>query len=166
MVKAMTKLLLLFIIVSTSSAVFAADGSPRALLERLYAAHQPWAQKDALDDDAMLPVWFDAKLVRQLLADRHCKAPEWGVGNLDFDPILDAQDYGEDGHGDLRFRKLEGPGERWEASFLLFPGVSDRRTKIVYRMVKEKGAWKIGDIEYHNGKIHSTLLHILAPKCE
>jgi len=148
-----------------ASSVFAAD-SPKALLEQLYAAHQPWIHKDALEDDAALPHWFDAELVRLILADRHCKAPGWGVGNLDFDPILAAQDYGDHGLGDLRFRKLPNAGERWEASFLLFPGISDRRTKIVYRIVKEKGDWKIGDIEYHDGKVQTTLLHILAPKCE
>lgn len=148
-----------------ASSLFAAD-SPKTLLEQLYAAHQPWAHKDALENDATLPRWFDEELVRRILADRHCKAPDWGVGNLDFDPVLDAQDYGDHGIGDLRFRKLPGAGERWEASFLLFPGVSDRRTKIVYWMVKEKGVWKIGDIEYREGKVHTTLLHILAPKCE
>ncbi len=157
---------LLCIVVCVAAFPLFGAGSPKALLERLYAAHQPWAQKDALDDDAGLSRWFDAELVREYLADRHCNAPDWGVGNLDFDPILDAQDYGDHGLGDLRFRKLPGAGERWEASFLVFPGVSDRRTKIIYRMVKEKGLWKIGDIEYHDGKVHTTLLHILAPKCE
>ncbi|HSY50880.1 MAG TPA: hypothetical protein VLC46_18900 [Thermoanaerobaculia bacterium] len=138
------------------------EAGPEAALRRLYAAHQPWAQKDVLSDGT-LGNYFDEKIVRLVKADQECKAPDWGVGNLDFDPILDGQDYGDTGIGDLQIRRIgDGKANRYEVSFLLFPGESKDRTHLVYSLAKSAGRWRITDIQYEE----TTLLKILAPPCK
>ena len=135
---------------------------PEAVLEALYASHQPWAKKDVLRDGHMSD-FFDETIVRLVRADQDCRAPDWGVGNLDFDPILDAQDWGDSGIGDLRIKRISGGvANRYEVSFLLFPGVSKVRTRLIYRMVESKGRWRVADIQYQR----STLLRVLAPPCK
>lgn len=92
------------LVVAASS--FGQSGAgPEAVLKHLYAAHQPWAQKDVLSDGS-LGDYFDETIVRLVRADKECQAPDWGVGNLDFDPILDGQDWGDAGIGDLQIRRL------------------------------------------------------------
>jgi len=151
---------LMLVIAARSYAL--SDAEPEALLKRLYAAHQPWAQKDVLSDGT-LGEYFDDKIVRLVRADRECKVPDWGVGNLDFDPILDAQDYGDNGIGDLQIRRLgDGKANRFEVSFLLFPGVSKVRSRLVYSLSKSSGHWRITDIQFKSG----TLLKTLAPPCK
>lgn len=159
-----SRLVLTLVLLIVPFAVIAAEKqqTPETLLRALYAAHQPWKQKDALTDQS-LPKYFDANLVKQILADRHCSAPDWGVGNLDFDPVLNAQDFGDNGIGDLKIRRLDDrTAEKWQVSFLLFPGVSKERTTLVYRLVQSSGAWRISDIDYGD----FTLLKILAPPCK
>jgi hypothetical protein len=136
---------------------------PEGVLQHLYAAHQPWAGKDVLSDGS-LPDYFDEDIVRLIRADRECQAPDWGVGNLDFDPVLSGQDYGDAGIGELQFRHLGGTGRatRYEVSFLLFPGVSNVRTRLVYRLAKASVGWRISDIQYER----TTLLRVLSRPCK
>lgn len=148
-------------LVVAASSFGQSDAGPEAVLKRLYAAHQPWAQKDVLSDGSLRD-YFDETIVRLVRADKECRAPDWGVGNLDFDPILDGQDWGDAGIGDLQIRRIgSGKEKRYEVSFLLFPGVSNVRTHLVYTLAKSAGRWRITDIQYKRG----TLLKILAPPC-
>ena len=147
-----------FLLLAVHSFAQSATG-PETLLRALYASHQPWANKDVLNDGHMSD-FFDARLVRLIDADRNCKAPDWGVGNLDFDPILSAQDYGDNGIAGLQIKHLGA--EKYEVSFLLFPGVSKERTRLTYSLAKTSRGWRITDIQYEN----TTLLKVLAPPCK
>jgi hypothetical protein len=134
---------------------------PEAVLKHLYAAHRPWAQKDVLSDGSLVD-YFDEKILRLVRSDKECQAPDWGVGSLDFDPVLDAQDWGDAGIGDLQIRRIGATKmTRYEVSFLPFPGVSKDRTHLVYTLAKLAGRWRITDVQYKE----STLLKILAPPC-
>jgi hypothetical protein len=138
------------------------EAGPETVLRRLYAAHQPWAKKDVLSDGS-LGNYFDDKIVHLVRADKECRAPDWGVGNLDFDPILSGQDWGDSGIGDLQIRRVGGEkANRYEVSFLPFSGVSKDRTRLVYSLAKSSGHWRITDIQYET----TTLLKILAPPCK
>lgn len=154
--------MLLFVLGFASRLPASTQPGPEAVLKALYAAHQPWAGKDVLSD-GHLSDFFDENVVRRVRADRDCKAPGWGVGNLDFDPILAAQDFGDHGIGDLQINRTDGgAAEKYEVTFFLFPGVSKVKTRLVYRLVKSAGRWRIADIEYEK----TTLLQILAPPCK
>ena len=151
-----------FLLSAVAGSYAQSEAGPETVLRRLYAAHQPWAKKDVLFDGT-LGDYFDEKIVRLVRADRECKAPDWGVGNLDFDPILDGQDYGDSGIGDLQIRRIgDEKANRFEVSFLLFPGASKVRSRLVYSLAKFAGRWRITDIQYEKG----TLLKILAPPCK
>lgn len=151
----------LLLLVVASRLVASSQAGPEAVLKALYSAHQPWAGKDVLRD-GHISDFFDETVVRLVRADRDCKAPGWGVGNLDFDPILAAQDWGDNGIGDLQIKRMEGAPEKYEVTFFLFPSVSKVKTRLLYRLVKSAGRWRIADIEYEK----TTLLHVLAPPCK
>ena len=109
--------------VVTSSAVAAGDG-PEEVIRALYKAHRPWEHKKLnLGNRAVLSKYFSPELTKLFLKnaqlERDC--PKGDLCGLDFDPILDAQDF--DDHLDFKLHITEAtPPQtgRFEARFKLF----------------------------------------------
>lgn len=133
------------------------------LLKRLYAEHQPWRQQDVMKG-AALEKFFEQSLYRLYRRDRDCQAPGWGVGLLDFDPILDGQDFDDQGISSPTFQNV---GQRDAATYLvtfqLFPKLSETRQEVQYRLRKSGKEWRIFDIGYSKGR---SLRQILSSPCE
>ncbi|MFO1492930.1 MAG: hypothetical protein U1F77_20145 [Kiritimatiellia bacterium] len=135
--------------------------SPGAAVAALYAAHQPWKNRSVdLADPAALRRHFDPGLA-ELLA----RAAAQDNRVLDFDPVLDAQDFGDWPDGlPLTLTDLSAPGRvLWRASFPLFPGrtrAEDRR--VDYELVRTGDGWRIHDMLHHHGDRVSSLRTVLA----
>jgi hypothetical protein len=163
--------LLLFLGVSLAAGPATArdgDATPDSLLRRLYAAHQPWFGHDIwLDETAGTPSlgrFLDEPLVRLFHLDDACKERTGGVGFLDFDPFLDAQDYDDLGLSELKIHCTpENKSATCEVSFQLFHDRPDSRQQLGYSLNLSPKGWRIHDIAYESG---ASLLGTLSRPCE
>jgi hypothetical protein len=142
--------------------------TPDSLLRRLYAAHQPWSGKDVrVDRDALaegrLARLLDESLLGLFRVDDNCKRSTGGVGLLELDPFLAAQDYGL-GLSDLGIQCVTaGKSATCKVSFQLFSDQPDTRQILDYRLVLSPEGWRIHDIEYQRGL---SLAATLSQPCE
>ncbi len=133
------------------------------LLKELYAEHQPWRQRSVLDGSA-LERFFDHSLYLLYRRDKECQAPDWGVGLLDFDPILDGQDYDDNGISIPTFRNIsQRESGAYSVIFLLYPKLPETRREVGYRLAKSGKEWRISDIRYSGGR---SLRQILSSPCK
>jgi hypothetical protein len=133
------------------------------LLWQLYAEHQPWRGQTVMKG-AALEKFFEHSLYRLYRRDRDCQAPGWGVGLLDFDPILDGQDYDDQG---ISTPTIKNVGQRdsgtYQVSFQLYPKFPETRREVQYHLRKSAKEWRIFDIGYSKGR---SLRQILSSPCE
>ena len=133
------------------------------LLKRLYADYQPWRQQDVMKG-ATLEKFFEHSLYRLYRRDRDCQAPGWGVGLLGFDPILDGQDFDDQGISTPTYKKV---GHRdagtYQVTFQLYPKFPETRREVQYQLRKSGKEWRIFDIGYSEGR---PLRQILSSPCE
>jgi hypothetical protein len=143
----------------------AADAGPDAPVLRLYAEHQPWKKKDVLFN-AGYERLFDASLAKLWKADNDCMARTRGVGLVDFDPVIDAQDYDDDGLHDLRITvgRKDAKAASVDVTFLLKRLAPSTKRHLVYRVVNTPEGWRIHDIEF--GRKRDTLRQLLSQPCE
>lgn len=126
------------------------SAGPESAVAAIYAAHQPWRNRSLdLGDPAALRRHFDAGMA-DLLA--------WAAAQddrvLDFDPLLDAQDFGDWPDGlPLTLTDLSTPGRvLWRASFPLFSGRTRAEDRQVdYELVRTADGWRIHDLLHHHG---------------
>lgn len=143
--------------------------TPESLLRALYASHEPWRGEDLLDgvgpgEEDPLARYLDGSLLRLLRSDDDCRRRTGGVGLLDFDPFLDAQDYDDAGLSRLAFEASSSRGTaRCVVSFLLFSGEPQSARRLVYELVRTADGWRIRDVDYGKGR---TLARILSGRCE
>ncbi len=97
--------------------------------------------------------FFDAKLAALLWKDLN-ETPEGELGRIDFDPLYNAQDTQIKNFG-VGAGTVKGDAANVPVTFVNF----DRRVKIDFRLVREKGVWKISNIVYGGG---SDLVKILS----
>ncbi|MFC3471829.1 YbjP/YqhG family protein [Massilia oculi] len=91
-----------------------------------------------------------------MIKDRQCAAKAGGICNLDFDPIFASQDPAA---VDLSIRSM--PNDIVAVEFT-YPAHGER-VKLEYRLAKNEGAWRIGDIRYP-GMSDTSLKQLLARK--
>lgn len=92
-----------------------------------------------------LSMYFDAALTDLFITDAECQQREHGICNLDFDPIYDAQDFG-DKTTSLKVSKVEGkPGQ----FAVTFTNIGTRT--LIYTLNKTRDGWRISDIRYSKG---------------
>jgi len=142
--------------------------TPDSLLRRLYAAHQPWSEHDIwLDEMAGKPSlgrFLDEPLVRLAHLDDACKESTGGVGLLDFDPFLDAQDYDDLGLSEQEIRwTTANKSATCKVSFQLFRDWPDTRQRLDYSLSLSPKGWRVHDIAYESG---ASLLGTLSRPCE
>jgi Protein of unknown function (DUF3828) len=145
-------LVLALLTVVASSAVAAGDG-PEEVIRALYKAHRPWEHKELnLSNRAVLSKYFSPELTKLFLKnaqlERDC--PKGDLCGLDFDPILDAQDFDDHLNFKLRITEATPPQTgRFEARFKLFNEEKAEKV-VVFQLVQLKNGWRIDDIIYPN----------------
>lgn len=130
----------------------AATPSAEEIIRSLYRAHQPWnGKKVDLANGEHLKQFFDAELTGLFLKDDDCKARTQEICNLNYDPILCAQDYDDKGIGNLTVKELGNL--RYEVTFNNLG-----TNKLTYTMHRTKDGWRIRDIQCPEG--HSVKKHL------
>ena len=127
---------------------------PDAVVRELYEAHRDGRGHVFEKQGRLLQrKFFDAKLAA-LLWKVLTETPEGEVGNLDFDPLYNAQDTQI-----KNFRVgpplIKGYAASVPVTFVNF----DQPVRIVFRLVRTNGVWKISNIVYGGG---SDLVKILS----
>ncbi|HEY1049186.1 MAG TPA: DUF3828 domain-containing protein [Prosthecobacter sp.] len=142
--RALSFLLLLFLGLNHLSAADAA-ATPDALVAALYKAHDndksPFFQTD---DKAPLNKFFNKELADLIWKD--AKESKGEVGVLGFDPLYDAQDT-EIKKFAIQEAKVEGEKATVPVGF---ENMGEKQ-RVVFKLVKQGGVWKISDIQYTAG---------------
>ena len=151
----MTRALILGLLTVVASSAVAAEDRPEEVIRALYKAHRPWEHKELnIRSRAVLSKYFSPELTKLFLknaqVERDC--PKGDLCGLNFDPILDAQDF--DDHLDFKLHITEAtPPQtgRFEARFKLFNDEKPEHERVlVFQLVQLKNGWRIDDIIYPN----------------
>ena len=122
--------------------------SPVALVRELYRVHETKADPFA-QPKATLGKYFDKTLLSLYIKD----ASGDGVGNLDFDPLYDAQDF------DIKDLSVALIGQQKASAEV---GVSfknlGKNEKIVFFLSADEHGWRISDIKYSDGRTLKKIL--------
>ena len=134
----------------------AAEQSPKEPLTAIYKAYDG---KDAKgynwNDGPDCKKAFSAATAKLILDDAEASKGE--IGALDFDPIIDAQDY-QITNLKIDVAETDASHATAAVSFLNFK----KPTKLKMAMLKEKDGWRIDDIIW-SGKDRGTLKGIFKP---
>jgi hypothetical protein len=133
--------------------------SPEDFLRGLYKVHLARWKKDIywFDKRKELEKYFDADLTLLFLKDEQCKEKTQEVCNLEFDPILDAQDFDERVQFQLKVQKIPHKTKvRYKVTF-----TNGAPKNIIYELIETPAGWRITDIIYSEG---SPLKQILSAK--
>ena len=135
-----------------------AHEDPTGVIRALYAADQPWNNKNInLYNPTVLSRYFTGGMTRLFLklGDINAHCPDGYVCGLDFDPILAAQDY--DDHPDLGLRIEESSQRELHTYAVHFTLVKNTgETTLLYKLVHTKDGWRIADIIYPREKTSLT----------
>lgn len=131
-------------------------GGPRGPVEHIYAHYVGSSDVGFFPTDAGARSLFTARM-NALLDGEEALADAQGIGHLDFDPFVNAQDFRVE-NLKLTSRELGDGRAVVEARFLNF-GAANR---IVYDVVVEDGAWRIDDVSSPDGDYRWRLSDILA----
>jgi hypothetical protein len=148
----------LFLILSSGysqSANFAPADSPENFIRNLYREHL--SQYDKVywfDNEEKLSKYFDSNLTALFLRDEECKEKTQGICNLDFDPIIDAQDFDNKYPVSLEVKRLNSKSQT--RCKVIFSNITKRT--LIYELRQTKGGWRIVDIIYSNGQSLKKLL--------
>jgi hypothetical protein len=143
-------ILILFLLIAFGTdIVYAKSESAEQFIRRLYNDHltQYVKNKYWFDDKQVLNKYFNSKLTNLFLQDEKCKEKTGDVCNLDFDPIIDAQDYDEKYPTEIVIREeTTKTGYRYKVKF------TNLGVRIIfYDLQKTDKGWRVTDITYPNG---------------
>lgn len=134
----------------TAIKVFAAEHPAAELVSSLYAMHAPWSHASVdWRDPKQAKTYLTKRLQRLFEIEVACGKRLHEVTNLDFDPILEAQDY-TDGIGALEVQVVsQDPSSAVvSASFLWRPGDPTTHKRIDFVVVHVQSEWRIDDVRY------------------
>lgn len=133
----------------------AAD-TPENLIAKLYAEYQPEGykkmnekQRHALgmkfENREMLSRYFDDNLTKLFLKDYKCRVQSNEICNLDFDPVLGAQDYDEETPFNLQTKRISENPLKLKVTISNIGKIS-----MVYEFSQTKNGCRISDIFYND----------------
>ena len=133
--------------------VAAADASARAFVAAIYDAYVGKnGDGIALDSEQKVQHYFEPWLAALILQDQKQAARHQQVGNLDFDPFVDAQDWDIAAFNVVMNDK--GPDKA--SATVQFNNFGKSQT-VVLELVKIKSEWKISDISWTPHENPNTL---------
>lgn len=135
---------------SSLSARAGTDDDPTGIIRALYAADQPWVQKNIdLGDRQVLSRYFAPDLVKLFLeldeAAKRCSSDD--VCGFDFEPFYDTQDFDDRPDIKLRIEHLAPTQEqRYAVYFTVIRSEGEHRLE--YELTHTTSGWRIADILY------------------
>jgi hypothetical protein len=129
--------------------------TPEVFIQKIYMSdHKPMSKRGIdFTKRESLARYFDGDLTDLFIKDFECRKKEQGgVCNLDFDPILDAQDFDEKTK-DLKIVNVSGQPNVFNVTFTNL----GTRT-LIYNLKKTPKGWRISDIKYPEGPSLKELL--------
>jgi Protein of unknown function (DUF3828) len=151
--------LLLPLVLSAAAPPPASD--PAEVIRQLYRDHQPWKGKRVeYNDPAVAARYFDDSLIALFGKDREQSERNKDLPCLDFDPILQAQDFDEAGITEPRIRAV--PRGKDVAYEVTFTGRSKEwknwSVRAIYLLERTRNGWRVHDIEFpKGGSLRKTL---------
>lgn len=136
----------LVLLVALAGCATARPGGQRAFVESVYRAHDPSRPGPAPWEPERCRQTFTARLCELIARDRREAGDE--VPRLDGDPLYDAQDFEL---SDLTFE--DAGDDRVEVSFVN----AGHPRRVVVRLVREGGGWRIDDLVYLHERPVRTL---------
>lgn len=137
------------------SATLAPADSPENFIRSLYKYHLSQYDKNYwFDNKEKLSKYFDSTLIALLLHDEKCKNETHGICNLDFDPIIDAQDLDNKYPVSIEVKRLNYKSQTH--CKVIFTNITKRT--ICYELRRTKLGWRVSDITYSNGQSLKKLL--------
>jgi hypothetical protein len=130
--------------------------SPRAVVVSLYKQHKKRSPFFQTRSRALLDKYFAGELANLLWQDAHSSGDE--VGALDGDPLFNAQDM-EIKNFFVQSGTVGAQAAEVPVSFENF----GEKHRIVFRLITERGGWKVADIGYED---RMSLLEILKSDSE
>jgi len=126
------------------TAALAAPRTPHDIVATLYAQYlaDPHAEHVSKDDKSALDLirpYADASLGKAIDADNACQVQEQGICNMDFDVLIDGQDWDLSG---FHIQDEAEAGGRQTIRAVFINGIPHR---ISFAFVKTKAGWRIHD---------------------
>jgi hypothetical protein len=119
-----------------------AGGSPTQVIQALYAAHQPWRNKEIdLCDGKTLDAFFHPTIAGLLVKECECRRKTQETCAIDWDPFYDAQDFAEKVPVPAIRRREPPNGHEFIVTLTNFSDV-----RLVYDMTQLAGQWRIANI--------------------
>lgn len=130
--------------------------SPENFVMTLYREYISEYDKEYwFDNKQKLAIYFDNKLVESFMADEKCKEKSQEICNLDFDPVIDAQDL--DNKYPVRYKVTKQVVNGKIRCLVVFENITKRT--IIYEIKPKNGDWRITDIKYPDGRSLYRLLN-------
>lgn len=151
----------LFIAALAAIAPAAEAAEPEEIIRQIYADHQPWTRKFIdFGDTAGLRKYFDESLVALIQKDIDTSVATESIGCMDFDPLLDAQDFDDAGITSPQIRRIR---DRSRVLFeVAFTGRSEAwkewKVKLLFELTKTPQGWRVHDITYKSGHALRAIL--------
>ena len=114
------------------------------LINDLYKKHPPNIDKYWLDNKKELSRYFTRNLTLLFIKDDKCKIKTGGICNLDFDPIIGAQDF-DNPNFELKLTRLSAI--KIKANFIN----SGKDYNMIFVLIDTSNGWKICNIIYDGG---------------
>jgi hypothetical protein len=134
---------------------FASATSQEDFIQNLYKEYL--SQYDTaywFDNEKKLLKYFDPILTELFLRDEKCKEETQGICNLDFDPIIDAQDLDNKYPVTLEVITLNSKDQN--RCQVIFTNITQRT--IIYELKQTKNGLRISDIIYSDGQSLRNIL--------
>ena len=139
-------LVAIFLFLYPAELSLAQNLTPEGFIRHLYKEYLPDLQQDKfwLDNKKKLSQYFDRNLTELLLRDTEWSEKHREIGNLDFDPIIAAQDYDEKLPTTLKVHAMNSKSP--VRVKVVFSNISP--TTIIYELKMTGQGWRISDIIY------------------
>lgn len=139
----------------SQSATHGPADSPENFISSLYKYHlSQYDNKYWFDNKEKLSKYFDSNLTALFLRDDECKNKTQGICNLDFDPIIDAQDLDNKYPVSIEVKRLNYNSQT--RCKVIFTNITKRT--IFYVLRRTKLGWRVSDITYSNRQSLKKLL--------
>ena len=119
---------------------------PETIVKELYRAHRNGAGHIFEKQGRKLQQKFFSPSLAALIWKNLAQTPEGEVGNIDFDPLYNAQD--------TRIRNFRVGGSNIKDNTATVPVTFmnfDQRVRLVFSLVNTKQGWKVSNIDYGEG---------------
>lgn len=141
-------------IAQTKNAKAPVANSPVALVKELYRVHKQGRGPILTGKNkSVLLKYFDKDITEMMWKELTSKSDE--VGNLDFDPFYNAQDFEP-----KNFKVAEPVGDDKQSSVKVTFDNFDRHEVIEYKLINTDKGWRIKDLVYSDGNTLTKILNM------